>query len=357
MRNILSHFGVQADDKDISPLGSGLINDTFKVNAGGHCYVLQRVNHHIFCDVDALQRNIDAVTAHIRRKITEKGGDRDAKRATLRFLDNTATGKSYYFDGDCYWRVSEYIDGTFTRTTVNEENAFKTGKAFGDFQRLLSDLPEQLVETIPDFHNMDFRLRQFKEALASDAAGRKGGVSELTEALLARAGHACLAERLHEKGLLPKRICHCDTKVDNILFDKEGNVVCVIDLDTVMPSFVFSDFGDFLRSAANTGKEDDLDPDNIEFDMSVFRPFARGYMESAGAFLTEVEKGNLPYAAERFAYMQSVRFLTDYLNGDIYYKTAYPEHNLVRAKAQFKLLQSIESHLDEMKDYISHVSS
>ncbi|WP_286333617.1 phosphotransferase, partial [Duncaniella freteri] len=153
-----------------------------------------------------------------------------------------------------------------------------------------------------------------------------------------------------------KRICHCDTKVDNILFDQEGNVVCVIDLDTVMPSFVFSDFGDFLRTAANTGKEDDPDTANVEFNMDVFRQFAKGYLESAGCFLTPLEIKLLPYAAERFAYMQAIRFLTDYLNGDTYYKTEYPEHNLIRAKAQFALLRSIESKIDEMTDHIHNLT-
>ena len=158
--------------------------------------------------------------------------------------------------------------------------------------------------------------------------------------------------RLHREGVLPKRVCHCDTKVNNMMFDEDGSVLCVIDLDTVMPSYVFSDYGDFLRSAANTGAEDDRNPDNVSFNMDIFRAFTRGYLESARSFLLPVEVENLPYAAALFPYMQCVRFLADYLNGDTYYKIAYPGHNLVRTAAQFKLWQSVEAHQDEMRAFI-----
>ena len=168
-----------------------------------------------------------------------------------------------------------------------------------------------------------------------------------------RAEEMCKAERLHREGKLPKRVCHCDTKVNNMMFDEQGNVLCVIDLDTVMPSFIFSDFGDFLRSAANTGLEDDPELSNVTFNMEIFKAFAKGYLESAKSFLLPIEIENLPYAAALFPYMQCVRFLTDYINGDTYYKIKYPEHNLVRTKAQFKLLQSVEEHTPDMKAFIA----
>ncbi len=164
----------------------------------------------------------------------------------------------------------------------------------------------------------------------------------------------CKAERLHREGKLPKRVCHCDTKVNNMLFDEDGRVLCVIDLDTVMPSFIFSDYGDFLRTGANTGDEDDKDLERVSFDMAVFRAFTEGYLSSARAFLKPVEIEHMPYAATLFPYMQCVRFLADYINGDTYYKIRYPEHNLVRTRAQFKLLQSVEEHLPEMKEFIVH---
>ncbi|MDE6394602.1 MAG: phosphotransferase, partial [Duncaniella sp.] len=162
----------------------------------------------------------------------------------------------------------------------------------------------------------------------------------------------CEGERLYRQGKLPKRICHCDTKVDNMMFDEDGNVLCVIDLDTVMPNFIFSDFGDFLRSAANTGAEDDRDLERVSFNMEIFKAFTKGYLETAGQFLTPVEIEHLPYAAALFPYMQTVRFLTDYINGDTYYKIKYPEHNLVRTKAQFRLLQSVENQTPEMVEFI-----
>lgn len=353
-KEILSHFGIDVDDADVAPLGTGLINDTFIVHAAerhGCDYVLQRINHNIFRNIDVLQSNIEAVTNHIRRKMADMGHP-DIERCTLRFVGNKTDGTTYFFDGNNYWRVMVYLRDTCTRANVTEENAYHCGKAFGNFQQMLSDLDESLEETIPDFHNMEFRLEQFDEAVREDRAGRKSEVAALIGELESRRDHACLAERLHREGWLPKRVCHCDTKIDNMLFDKEGRVVCVIDLDTVMPSFIFSDFGDFLRTAANTGKEDDKNLDNVDFNMPIFRAFAKGYIEGASSFLTSAEIDNLPYAAERFAYMQAVRFLTDYLNGDTYYKTAYPEHNLVRARAQFRLLERIESKLPEMSAYI-----
>lgn len=351
LKEIASRFGVEASE--VTPLGGGLINDTYLVSeAKGERYVLQRINHNVFRDVECLQRNVEAVTAHISSRLQEQGVS-DIERRVLRFLK--VDGRTYLHHDGSYWRMSVYIPDTVTRTEVNAENAYRTGVAFGEFEAMLVDIPVELEETIPDFHNMAYRLQQMREAMERDAAGRLEEVQELCEALLSREEHALMAERMYAEGRLPKRICHCDTKVDNILFSKEGEVLCVIDLDTVMPSFVFSDFGDFLRSAANTGKEDDENLDRVSFNMEIFRAFARGYVESAGVFLTPLEREMLPYAAERFPYMQAVRFLTDYLNGDTYYKTLYPTHNLVRTRAQLKLLESVESHLAEMQEYIERL--
>ncbi|MDE6271169.1 MAG: aminoglycoside phosphotransferase family protein, partial [Muribaculaceae bacterium] len=248
----------------------------------------------------------------------------------------------------------EYIPDSVTRETLDAGSARITGEAFGEFEAMLADIPDTLGETIPGFHDMELRLQQFEEAIAADKAGRVAGVRDLVSELLARGEAMTEAERLHRRGELPKRICHCDTKLNNILFDRDGNVLCVIDLDTVMPSFVFSDFGDFLRTAANTGAEDAPDLNTVEFNMDIFKAFAEGYLKTA-TFLTPKEKEMLPYAAMLFPYMQAVRFLTDYLNGDTYYKIAYPDHNLVRARAQFKLLQSAEEKRNEMAQYIKEL--
>lgn len=219
-----------------------------------------------------------------------------------------------------------FIPDAVTKTAVTPESSYEVGRTFGNFQAMLADIPVELGETIKDFHNMEFRLQQMREAVAEDKAGRMqdAEVKELVSELEKRADEMCKAERLHREGKLPKRVCHCDTKVDNMMFDKDGNVLCVIDLDTVMPNYVFSDFGDFLRSAANTGAEDEKDLSKVSFNMDIFKAFSRGYVESAGVFLTPIEVENLPYAAKLFPYMQAVRFLTDYINGDTYYKIAIP---------------------------------
>mgnify|MGYP000156790472 FL=1 len=351
--SIISHFNTKGTIREIKPLGTGLINDTYKVTTleqDAPDYVLQRINHVIFQNVEMLQSNIQSVTRHIRKKLEEKG-EKDIDRKVLHFL-SADNGKTYWFDGENYWRVMTFIPRATTYETVNPEYSYYAGVAFGNFQAMLADIPDTLGETIPDFHNMEFRLKQLHDAVAADAVGRVKEVQYYLDEIESRADEMCKAERLHREGRLPKRVCHCDTKVNNMMFDENGNVLCVIDLDTVMPSFIFSDYGDFLRSAANTGLEDDKNLDNVNFNMEIFKAFTKGYLESAKSFLLPIEIENLPYAAALFPYMQCVRFLADYINGDTYYKIQYPEHNLVRTKAQFKLLQSVEEHTPEMKAFI-----
>lgn len=246
-----------------------------------------------------------------------------------------------------------FIPRAKTYETVNPEYSNYAGEAFGNFQAMLADIPVQLGETIPDFHNMEFRLKQLHDAVVANAAGRVAEVQYYLDEIEKRAEEMCKAERLYREGKLPKRVCHCDTKVNNMMFDEDGKVLCVIDLDTVMPSFIFSDYGDFLRTGANTGDEDDKDLDRVNFNMDIFKAFTKGYLKGAKSFLTPIEIENLPYAAALFPYMQCVRFLADYINGDTYYKIKYPEHNLVRTKAQFKLLLSVEEHTPEMITFIN----
>jgi Ser/Thr protein kinase RdoA (MazF antagonist) len=315
---------------------------------------LQRINHHIFKDVDLLQKNIVSVTSHIRGKL-EAAGAVDVDRKVLTFIPLRNSDLTYYFDGESYWRVSLFIEDAFTYETVNPEYSYYAGRSFGHFEAMLADVPDTLGETIPDFHNMELRARQLDEAVAADAVGRmaEAEVQEILKEVLVYREEMCKAERMHREGVLPKRICHCDTKVNNMMFDASGEVLCVIDLDTVMPSFVFSDFGDFLRTAANKVAEDDPRTEMVEFDMEIFKAFAKGYVESASVFLTPVELDNLPYAAALFPYMQAVRFFADYINGDTYYKIKYPEHNLVRTRNQMALFRSVMSYLPQMQEYIS----
>lgn len=353
LSDIVSHFETKGTIGEINPLGTGLINDTYKVNtleADAPDYVLQRINHAIFQNVEMLQNNIASVTAHIRHKLTELG-ETDIDRKVLAFVKADG-GKTYWYDGENYWRIMVFIPRAKTYETVNPEYSYYAGVAFGDFQAKLADIPVTLGETIPDFHNMEFRLKQLRDAVAANAAGRVAEVQYYIDEIEKRADEMCKAERMYREGKLPKRVCHCDTKVNNMMFDEDGKVLCVIDLDTVMPSFIFSDYGDFLRTGANTGDEDDKDLERVNFNMEIFKAFTKGYLEGARSFLTPVEIENLPYAAALFPYMQCVRFLADYINGDTYYKIKYPEHNLVRTKAQFKLLQSVEEHTPEMVQFI-----
>lgn len=354
-------FAIDGKIAEIKPLGNGLINDTYKITTEGDApdYVLQRINNAIFKDVPLLQSNIEAVTGHIRAKL-EAAGAKDLDRRVLRFVPLKSSPQTYCEADGKFWRVSVFISGAKSYETVNPEFSEYAGEAFGNFEAQLADLPKQLGETIPDFHNMELRLRQLKEAAEADAAGRLashdaehgGEIRRILDEMLEHGEEMCAAEKLHREGLLPKRICHCDTKVNNMMFDDDGEVLCVIDLDTVMPSYVFSDFGDFLRTAANPVPEDSPEIEKVDFDMDIFQAFSRGYIRGTKSFLTPVERENLPYAACLFPFMQAVRFFADYLNGDTYYKITYPEHNLVRTRNQMALWRSATSKKPQMKAWI-----
>lgn len=359
LTEIVSAFDIKGNVTTIKPLGNGLINDTYKVTTQGDSpdYVLQRINNAIFTDVKLLQDNIVAVTRHIRAKL-EAAGESDIDRKVLTFITLKNSTQTWFLDGEGkYWRISVFIPDAFTYETVNPEYSRFAGEAFGNFEAMLADIPDTLGETIPDFHNMELRARQLEEAVAADKAGRLasdgGELHEILADMNRYMQEMCKAERLHREGRLPKRICHCDTKVNNMMFDSDGRVLCVIDLDTVMPSYVFSDFGDFLRTAANTVAEDSPDTASVAFRMDIFKAFSQGYIAGTKSFLTPLEKENLPYAACLFPFMQAVRFFADYIGGDTYYKTAYPEHNLVRTRNQMALFHSAWSLRDEMASYIA----
>ncbi len=352
LQHIANQFEIEGNVTEVKPLGNGLINTTYKVVTDGNTpdYVMQHINTDIFPDVDMLMNNIVAVTGHIRKKLEAKH-TADIDRKVLKFVP-CKDGKYYYNHDGKIWRIMVFIPDTVSKSGVTPESSYIVGETFGDFQAMLADIPEKLGETIKDFHNIEFRLQQFHDAVKADKVGRLAGVKDIVEEIEKRADSMCRSEQLFREGKLPKRICHCDTKVDNILFDKDDNVLCVIDLDTVMPSFIFSDYGDFLRSAANTMPEDSPEYDKIDFRMDIFKSFTEGYLKTARAFLTPIEIENLPYAATLFPYMQLVRFFADYLDGDNYFKTQYPEHNLVRSKNQLTLLKRAEEKIADMQAYI-----
>ncbi len=353
LQHIANQFEIKGTVTEVKPLGNGLINTTYKVVTAeddAPDYVLQHINNSIFPDVDMLMNNIVAVTSHIRKKLEAKHTD-DIDRKVLHFIP-CKDGKYYYIHDNKYWRVMVLIPDAVSKSGVTPEGSKIVGETFGDFQAMLADIPEQLGETIKDFHNIEFRLQQFHDAVKTDKVGRVAGVKDIIDEIEKRADDMCRSERLFREGKLPKRICHCDTKIDNILFDEDDNVLCVIDLDTVMPNFIFSDYGDFLRSAANTQPEDSPEYDKIQFRMDIFKAFTEGYLKTARVFLTPIEIENLPYAATLFPYMQLVRFFADYLDGDNYYKIQYADHNLVRSKNQLTLLQRAEEKIPEMEAFI-----
>lgn len=350
---IASHFAIDGDLVQVKQLGEGFINDTFTVYTKGNSpsYVLQRKNKHIFTNVPAMMDNIVSVTSHLREKVVAAHGNPQHEVLTVIAATD---GHPYYQDeaGE-YWVMTLYIDGAVTHNRADStELAYKGGLAIGRFQSQLADFAQDLYEVIPGFHNLGHRLQQWDEALARDRAGRRDLVAREIDWIESRREAMMRFQQLVDNGTLPKRVTHNDTKISNILFDQAGNVMCVIDLDTVMSSTSLNDYGDAIRSYANTGSEDDRDLDRVSLSLPMCEAYTRGYLLQRRSTLTDAELQNLALSARFITYEQVLRFLMDYIDGDTYYKTAYPDHNLVRARAQYALLQSMESHYDEMRHFV-----
>lgn len=343
---------------EIEELSSGLINNSWKVvtkDPKHPNYLLQKINHNVFRDVESLQYNIKMVTDYIRNKVILKGiQDIDRHVLTPISVGKGDSTKLYYWDsnGD-YWRMFLFIEDSHSYDKMESpEMAEVAGKAFGQFHKYLKDFPgKRLCEVIPNFHNTPVRIENLRRRVALNPAGRLKDVNKEVDFLLNRSHDFLMIADLGEKGIIPTRVVHQDTKFNNILFDKNDQVLCVVDLDTVMPGYICYDVGDAIRSGANTGKEDDADIKNVELDMNLAKAFIKGFLDKTRMFLKKSEVETLAFGAKLLTYEQAVRFLDDYLDGDKYYKTDYPEHNLVRARAQIKLLQSIEKHYLELDDY------
>lgn len=355
--HIAGHFLFEGRVKDIRPLGEGLINDTYFVETENNTpnYILQRKNGNIFKDIPAMMENIHKVTSHLKKKIKTAGGDPLREAMTPIF---TKEGILYYLDTEQeYWTACLFIEDTITHQYASSlELAYQGGKGIGKFQAMLSGMKEPLADTLPGFHNIRFRFGQWDEAVKKDRAGR---VKELTEEIdrIEKYRDEMLSFwKKVEDGIIPTRVTHNDTKISNILFDRSGEVLCVIDLDTVLSSTCLNDYGDAIRSYANAGLEDDRDVNNVFINMDVFGSYTKGYLSQAGSFLTQEEIENLAFSAKYITYEQVLRFLMDYIDGDTYYRTNYAEHNLVRAHAQYKLLQSIEDNFRKMNDFIHRIS-
>jgi len=353
LSEIAAQFDLKGEVAEVNPFGSGHIHETYHIRTlpeKEDDYILQMINTHVFRDPDAVMQNLRIVTAHIRSKL-EKISGVNLKREVLTpvWLRN---GDLMYTDPEGHvWRCFLYIpDHKSYDKAVHSDQVYEGGKAFGKFLYYLSDLQVNLIRvTIPDFHNLEWRIQQFSDALASGKQDRIRETDHEIKLLQARADEMLTIQRLGRAGKIPLRIVHHDTKINNVLYSADNKALCVIDLDTVMPGYVHDDFGDAIRTFTNTGEEDDTNLGNVTMNIRYFEAFARGFMEVAGSMLNAVEKEYLALSGRMITYMQCLRFLADYLNGDIYYRIHHPLHNLQRSRAQIKLLLSMEEQYEEMK--------
>lgn len=354
----IAQFAIEGRLVGKQPYGNGHINDTFLLTyemAEGERkrYILQRMNHTIFKDPRQLMENVVEVTQYLRKVITGQGGD--GERETLNVV-RTGDGNYYYEDSSHnFWRIFLFVERTLCFEKVEcAKDFYDSAAAFGNFQRLLADYPVQrLHETIPNFHNTVSRFSDFQKAVNEDRMGRADLVGREISFALEREKDTSVLTDLLRKGELPLRVTHNDTKLNNILFDEDTKkALCIIDLDTVMPGLSLYDFGDSIRFGASTGDEDERDLDRVELDLSLFEAFTKGFLEGCGGSLTEKEMEMLPMGAKLMTYECGIRFLTDFLAGDVYFKTHREGHNLDRARTQFKLVEDMEAKWGRMEDIV-----
>ncbi len=356
----LAAFDLYGQVVDIRRYGCGHINDTFMVTtrkpgrSEGRRYILQRLSPVAFREPEKVMENIANITAYMKRLILGRGGDPD--RETLIIIP-ARDGKDYLLDPDngC-WRMYLFIEDSFSYQQAESEAVFReAGRAFGAFQRDLADYPaSSLHETIPRFHDTPSRVRALRKVMAGNPVGRAEGAGEEIAFALAREERARALVDALSQGELPLRVTHNDTKLNNVLMNREtGRAMCVVDLDTVMPGLCAYDFGDAIRFGANTAKEDEAELSLVRFSLPMYRAYSEGYLGAVGGLLTEAEVRSLPLGAWMMTYECGVRFLTDYLDGDHYFGIAYPEHNLVRARNQFALLKDMERHADKMDEVMA----
>lgn len=348
LKTIAEQFRLESDVQSIIPLGAGFINDTYIVSAGRKRYVLQRKNPAIFKFVPEMLDNMSRVSQHLQYKYLAKGAD--PKQHTLILCPNK-DGTLYYQDSEgAYWSVSDYIENSRSYERADTAQiAYKGGAGIGQFQAMLADFDAELHDTLPGFHDIRFRFEQWDKTLSDDPLRRKKDLLEEIDWIESRRVEILAFKELIENGTIPRRIAHNDTKISNMLFDEAGEFMAMIDLDTLLSSTVLYDYGDSIRSYTNTGAEDDPEPSRVSMNIHFFEAFTAGYLSQARGFLSQVEKEHLYTAAHYITYEQVLRFLMDYIDGDKYYKIAYAEQNLVRARAQYKLLYSIETQEQEMK--------
>lgn len=352
LTDILKEYGIYEQDvEEISPFGNGHINSTFKVVANGNIYILQKINHYVFKNPIRLMDNMVAVTSFIREKVERFGGD--SSRATITIL-KTLKGKNLVVTKDReYYRLQHCIDGT-TLDFADDDTLYTVGETFGKFQNILSDFPAYtLFEVIPHFHDTPRRYDDLITAINVDIKSRATFIQEEINYAVSRKNYISKIVEGMNNGSIPLRVTHNDTKLNNVLLDTETlEGVCVIDLDTIMPGSYLYDYGDALRFAASTADEDETDLSKVKFDMDKFKAFTKGYLLQTKNKLKKSEIDLMAYSVELMTYECGIRFLTDYLNGDVYFKISREEHNLDRARAQFALARDINRKLPEMQKII-----
>jgi len=361
LKSIFSRFRGEGTFLEGKSFGPGHIHDTFRIiTAEQECdnYILQRLNSNVFRDIPGLQENMERVTGHLRNKIAAIPGS-DLKRECLTLVPDRETGRSFITDSEGrFWRMFIFISDHRSYEKVDSEHkAFEGGRIIGRFQAMLADLPgKPLHETIPDFHNIASRLDAFHRVISLDPAGRVASVrSEIAE-ITRREEEMKTIIRLGAAGKIPIRITHNDTKFNNILFDRDDRALLIIDLDTVMPGYVHYDFGDAIRTAANRAEEDAEDLSTVSMDINIYRAYAEGFLSETRNTLNAAEIEYLPFAPKLLTYIMATRFLTDFIDGDNYYKIRHPLHNLQRTRAQIALLRSMEAQYGDMVQIIKNIT-
>jgi len=356
IKSVVENFKICGTILNSVSYGSGHINDTYLITtAENYCpdYILQRINHLIFNNVPALMNNVERVTRHIKKKLLQQGNSIPDREVLT--LIPTHEDKAYYSDPEGnYWRVYIFINESYCYELVKTPQlAYQGGKIFGKFLAMLADLPEPpLTETIYDFHNIEKRLQAFFKLVDDDPGMRVGDIKNEMRFVEKRAEEIIKIYHQATDYKIPIRITHNDTKFNNILFDVNQNALCIIDLDTVMPGFIHFDFGDAVRTCTNTATEDEQDLAKVAMNLELLRAYTKGFMEEAKVFLTDGEVINLVPAIKLFPYLMGLRFLTDYIDGDKYFRITFSYHNLQRARNQFKLLTSIEEQYDDILAFI-----
>lgn len=356
---LIDAFDLEGQRTELKAINDGHINGTYHISfrrddGSEYSCVIQKINTSVFKEPVGLMNNFVGIGEYLREQVIKNGGDpeRECLHAYI-----AKDGNPYYIDSEGgFWRCINYVSNAHTVQQVESAEVFKkAAKAFGRFQCLLADYPiDTLFDTIPNFHNTASRIADFRKAVSENASGRADNCPDEIDFVLSREADCSVLVDMISEGKLPLRVTHNDTKLNNVMLDNEtGEGICIVDLDTVMPGLSLYDFGDSIRFGASTAAEDEKDLDKVHFSLEYFQAYTEGFLSTAGEALTKAEIENLAFASKLMTLECGMRFLGDYINGDVYFRTEYPEHNLVRAHTQFKLVAEMEKAMDDMNKVVA----